>query len=163
MAKLKYVSSFTDNRGTTRYRFRRGAVSCYFKSFPGTVDFENEYRSLISGAPLSELKFKRRRLPAPTQGGVYFIAAGQNRIKIGWARNVRRRLKELQIGSHVRLSLLAAIPGGRQREAELHERFEHLRVRGEWFRADPELTAYIEEEKSRTCLAHLSSSAGARR
>jgi hypothetical protein len=34
--------------------------------------------------------------------------------------------------------------GGRESEAAHHQRFAHLRVRGEWFRPDAELLEYIE-------------------
>ena len=71
-------------------------------------------------------------------------------MKIGWARSVAKRLGELQIGSPVKLRLLLAMPGSRAREAELHERFAHARLRGEWFDgADPALRAHIEFHRAK--------------
>ena len=54
------------------------------------------------------------------------------------------RLSLLQTSSPYPLTVLAAIPGGRKDEIELHTRFASLRVRGEWFAAAPELVAFIE-------------------
>jgi hypothetical protein len=36
---------------------------------------------------------------------------------------------------------------GADREAELHQRFRHLHVRGEWFRPGPDLLAFIGQVK----------------
>jgi hypothetical protein len=68
---------------------------------------------------------------------VYFIQAGQDGpIKIGVAADPLLRLDDLQVGSPVALTLLAAIPGGAVHERQLHARFAEGRIRGEWFSAD---------------------------
>jgi hypothetical protein len=54
-------------------------------------------------------------------------------IKIGWSRtNGLRRLAELQAANPNELRIVCIIEG-REREAELHERFADRRIRGEWF------------------------------
>jgi hypothetical protein len=79
-------------------------------------------------------------------GFVYVVRpAGADVVKIGKAFDVAKRLASLQTGQSARLELLAELPGGHRLEAELHKRFAHLRVRGEWFRAEPELLAYVVE------------------
>lgn len=78
---------------------------------------------------------------------VYFIQSGgsDGPIKIGTTRvSAAARLADLQIGSPVPLALLATIAGGHEREAALHARFARLRLRGEWFRPEAELVAFIE-------------------
>lgn len=45
----KYVSSFIDNRGTRRYRFRKGVTSRYFIEHPNTVSGAAEYEAFLSG------------------------------------------------------------------------------------------------------------------
>ena len=73
---------------------------------------------------------------------VYLLQAGlRGPIKIGVARNVRRRLKTLQTGNHQELRVLAVIPCGtdgsaRNLESQLHRKFSKSRIRGEWFRDD---------------------------
>jgi hypothetical protein len=79
-------------------------------------------------------------------GHVYFVrddAAGA--VKIGWTRQLASRLAALQTASANRLVLLGRIPGSLADEAALHQRFAGHRVRGEWFRADPELLAAVAE------------------
>lgn len=73
---------------------------------------------------------------------VYFIHGG-DRIKIGFSHNPMTRLKELQTSTADDLQLLGAIPGDEQQEKALHAQFKGLHIRGEWFRADPELITYI--------------------
>jgi hypothetical protein len=61
-------------------------------------------------------------------------------IKIGWSRSVETRM------AAVRAKVVGAIPGERKVEKALHERFAHLRVRGEWFKPGADLLAYIDYE-----------------
>lgn len=45
----KYVSSFIDNRGKRRYRFRKGTTSRYFEQHPNTAQGSEEYAAFLSG------------------------------------------------------------------------------------------------------------------
>jgi len=69
----------------------------------------------------------------------YFISSG-NLIKIGKSVNVRNRFKDIRCSSAQIVILLAVtkIP-----EKLLHQKFSHLRVRGEWFRGTDELMIFI--------------------
>jgi hypothetical protein len=77
---------------------------------------------------------------------VYFIQSGKvGPIKIGRTEgNVGSRLANLQTGSPEPLTLLAVVPGGPAVERSIHERFAKLRLRGEWFRREPDLSLFIE-------------------
>lgn len=76
---------------------------------------------------------------------VYFIEDPvEGSIKIGTAQDVQQRLKGLQTGHPRALAVLATTPGDNRLESELHERFAHLRIRGEWFRPEPDLLAFID-------------------
>ena len=71
---------------------------------------------------------------------IYFVQIeGGGPVKVGYANDVRRRLADLQTASFQRLRLVASMPGDRAAEAEVHKRLNHLRIRGEWFRPDPEM------------------------
>jgi hypothetical protein len=73
--------------------------------------------------------------------GVYFLAAVDlGRVKIGRAKEVRKRVAALRNSSPVPLELLGTIPGGAAVEAYLHAAFAQDRSHGEWF----ELTEAIE-------------------
>jgi hypothetical protein len=74
-------------------------------------------------------RFLRRRLRL-----VYFIRCeSTGLVKIGKAKDPRRRLAELQVGSASPLVLVAVAPGGQKRERALHAEFWERRKRGEWF------------------------------
>lgn len=75
---------------------------------------------------------------------VYFIK-DDNAIKIGISYDVNERLRVVQTGNPRLLKLLGSISGSKQLEDELHVRFIHLRIRGEWYRADKKLLDYISE------------------
>lgn len=64
---------------------------------------------------------------------VYCIRSECGAVKIGVAKDVQRRLDNLQIGSPLGLEIVGVIPGDETLERELHERFAARRTRGEWF------------------------------
>jgi hypothetical protein len=68
-------------------------------------------------------------------GNVYFLQCG-GLIKIGFARDVAKRLAELQTGNPEPLKLVAVIPGCLPSvERRYHREFATARRRGEWFDA----------------------------
>lgn len=91
---------------------------------------------------------RRPKVPRPPRlrvSGVYFVQAG-DRIKIGMGVCIASRIGDLQVGSASRLKCLGYIEcfdSMVSTERELHTRFAGLRLRGEWFRDDPELRAFI--------------------
>lgn len=73
---------------------------------------------------------------------VYFIQAGESGpIKIGRAKEPRRRLYNFQTASSEQLYLLGITE--KYDEFDLHIKFSHLRIRGEWFESDDELLTFI--------------------
>jgi len=76
------------------------------------------------------------------QSYVYIIHCKDlSTIKIGYSDNPFARLSQLQMGNSSELSIVSVFKGGRQEEAELHERFELSSVRGEWFSVDDNLVS----------------------
>lgn len=84
-----------------------------------------------------QLDFWTSRLRSPCF--VYIVRGeGTQSIKIGKAKDVKRRLGQLQVGNPVTLELLYVIPTDSARNAilverNLHERADQDQVRGEWF------------------------------
>lgn len=80
-------------------------------------------------------------------GFVYFVLAPSvRRIKIGFTdESPEIRLNALRTASPVALERLALIAGSLEFEKLLHARFRRHRTHLEWFRANPELTAFILE------------------
>lgn len=79
---------------------------------------------------------------------VYFVQAGSpdRPVKIGFTQRPLYRLRALKTALPDRVVVLLTTLGTKDSEADLHLRFEHLRLRGEWFRPDPELLDYIQAE-----------------
>jgi hypothetical protein len=70
-------------------------------------------------------------------GFIYFLKQG-SLVKIGWSQDPDRRSQQLGGGS-----VLATMPGYMADERALHDRFDLLRVEGEWFAYTPALARYI--------------------
>jgi T5orf172 domain len=65
---------------------------------------------------------------------VYIIGPAESSVvKIGTAKNVKRRLGGIQTGHPEVLVIRWYTPGDRKLEDALHERFKSLRKTGEWF------------------------------
>lgn len=79
-------------------------------------------------------------------GFTYFVRDG-DAIKIGFSDRPKKRIKSLATGSPRELEVLAVVPASVADEFNTHQKFAHLRIRGEWFRSDPELLDFIEEVK----------------
>lgn len=76
---------------------------------------------------------------------IYFVTDG-SAIKIGYSATPDTRIRDLQIAHHTELKVLGCIEGEPRDEKRLHKQFAHLKVRGEWFRSDPELLDFIASE-----------------
>lgn len=76
-----------------------------------------------------------------TTGRVYFITDGEL-IKIGYSGAPTVRLKGLQSDNGRELEIIRTVPGTFEDESRLHAQFAHIRVRGEWFQATPDLVEF---------------------
>lgn len=85
-----------------------------------------------------------RNLP---RGFTYFVRDG-DMVKIGSSMRPQDRISTLQTGSSRPLEVLAIVSQEIADEFGTHQLFAHLRVRGEWFRADRELLYFIEGVKA---------------
>lgn len=95
---------------------------------------------------------------------IYFVQCQSTRlIKIGIARDVLARLRDLQGSSSTALIMLASTPGSRKAEFTLHERFRFAHVRGEWFTPVPELMELIRDYAKEPSLRKFMSSSPNRR
>jgi hypothetical protein len=85
-------------------------------------------------------------LPKGLEGWCYiYVIGGTDVVKIGRTMNPVARLKDLQTGHDVTLTLYAAVPAHASLEPVLHERFAHLRTAGEWFALTEETAAFIRD------------------
>lgn len=109
----------------------------------GSICAETEPQPQLKTKERRKRKLVKRRKPL-IEGQIYFARSGDV-IKIGFSTDAESRVASLQTAHFEPLSLLATTAGTQRGERFLHYRFRHLRVRGEWFRAGPELIAYIDE------------------
>lgn len=81
-------------------------------------------------------------------GTVYFILdTAANLVKIGFSRNLKRRMKELNT-SNCNLKLIYKIENcNMDYENSLHNYFCLERVKGEWFKYDIPIKQWIKRDK----------------
>src|SRR3972149_5875499 len=80
---------------------------------------------------------------------IYFISCDAlSLIKIGRSADVNKRLSHLQVSVGADLRIIKAVPADPWVEIAVHNKFRHLRVRGEWFKADKELLDFIADFKA---------------
>lgn len=75
---------------------------------------------------------------------IYFAEAKDlNLIKIGYSKDPEKRLILLNSNSPVKIKLLKSVKGEKIYEWKIHQKFNNLRVKGEWFKNCKELTDFI--------------------
>ena len=76
---------------------------------------------------------------------IYFIQAGKNGpIKIGQTGgNIKDRVAQLQTGCPYKLKLLWVYTGSDWSESEVHSKFKHEKIHGEWFHPSRMLLNFI--------------------
>ena len=115
----------------------RGVLNLLIKSQRTPAKLLDEIVSRVKGAKEVIAALEDFEIPEnlPT---MYVYAIRNNhtgRIKLGISENPERRLKELQIGNDCELELLAYREAANRFKDEkaIHDKHQHLRVRGEWF------------------------------
>jgi antitoxin (DNA-binding transcriptional repressor) of toxin-antitoxin stability system len=98
----------------------------------------------MSAQPLVAQAARMMREAADRLTWLYAIQAGDDGpIKIGVTNSPSARLATLQQGNAEELHGLAAWRGLVLEEKQLHAEFDHVRIRGEWFRPAPELVEFV--------------------
>lgn len=79
-----------------------------------------------------------------------YVIGTLEKQKIGFSKNVERRLSTLQTGNSdlLRLHHAVDVPDDQARHVEntIHKEYSYLRIKGEWFRMSP--------EQARLCVEH---------
>ena len=134
----KYV--VIDNQGRrqlTNHVNERGVLNLLIKSQRTPPKLLDEIISRVKGA--KEVIAALEDFEIPENLPTMYVYAIRNkhtgRIKLGISENPERRLKELQIGNDCELELLAYREAANRFKDEkaIHDKHQHLRVRGEWF------------------------------
>lgn len=120
-----------------------------FTWFVGEYDRAREASRTVASRARAEARATRQVAQSRIRAGdrIYFIAAAHapDVVKIGFTRDSPEiRMKFLQIGSPVRLAILAAVPGPMMVERWLHAAFRDERSHGEWFHLSPRIRSFME-------------------
>lgn len=81
--------------------------------------------------------------------GVYAVGGINDLVKIGKAFDIAKRVKELQTGHPIALTLLAVLDPNPENERQHHAKFEEYWFDGEWFTFGPGLRQAIREARER--------------
>lgn len=95
----------------------------------------------------SDMAYRVERVTSGGEdGSVYVIRSSSGHIKIGHTKDLYKRLQGLTTDKRINdgspVEILAVLSGGHETEAQLHHKFQHLRVWdsfGEQFLATPEI------------------------
>jgi hypothetical protein len=90
---------------------------------------------------------------------IYVVQFGAGTpLKIGSTSDIGARLSKMSVDHYHEPSMLYLAHGGFKEERALHARFAKHRVRGEWYRPDPEMLAWCEADCQRQLVEELTSS-----
>jgi hypothetical protein len=81
----------------------------------------------------------------PNYYGHVYVIGFADYAKIGWSRNVKRRLFDIQKHAPEKLVLYSLFPAEETTERKLHRRFKRLRLHGEWFALTHSLKDWVRD------------------
>lgn len=115
-------------------------------------NFQKPYVAALLEKRIQELKVEPKDIPAVRYVRreaefVYLIRAENGLVKIGITINVEQRFRTLDTSCPVEIALIGVLHSDEAIvvEAELHERFEDRRVKGEWFALSSQEIAWIKQ------------------
>lgn len=89
---------------------------------------------------------------------IYLIVNRKEKFcKIGYSNNPEARLMQIQTGNPYPLELVKVIEGDISKEKEIHLKFKHLALQGEWFNYTKEIKDYfkVNNEHGRLFIENL--------
>jgi len=93
-------------------------------------DVAQQVTQRVEGPVTRSLSWK----PSSSWGGhLYVLQAPNGQIKVGRARDVRRRIDNLSTSHAHDLALIAIVYEGGHLEKDLHRELRYERIRSEWF------------------------------
>jgi DNA-binding XRE family transcriptional regulator len=77
---------------------------------------------------------------------IYLISHSNQFLKIGYTKDIKKRLSQLQVSSPIKLELLHIIEGDLSLEKELHILFKDYATNGEWFIFSEDIVNYFKDK-----------------
>lgn len=146
--RLKYVHRFIDRHGKPRHYYRRDG-----KRFPlpdpgplstPSVFFMEAYEEIDGGQRGAALERARK---APQWKGLIYVVGYDDYVKIGFTKDLRKRMSQLQTACPQRLHAHHTLPGTIANEQALHKSFAKSRLTNEWFRLSGPIADWIETQR----------------
>ena len=78
---------------------------------------------------------------------IYLISYENKFVKIGYTKNISKRLSQLQVSSPIKLEVLHLIDGDITLEKQIHNLFKDLKTNGEWFKFDISILEYFADKE----------------
>jgi len=104
---------------------------------------------MVNEDALSEESSLEEYIKSEWMGFVYFIQSGNNgAIKIGYTKDVDRRIKELQTSNPEKLNLLLKVGAEPNDEKVMHDKFKKYCINLEWYSPSDELIKFIRKFQS---------------
>jgi Meiotically up-regulated gene 113 len=122
------------------------AVEVLMEAFPEDLKLHKDLTSAQSQMWIDKASLAacgRSNETAAREPLVYFIACGDDLIKIGHTTNLYSRLRSLRTATPKEIRVLLAMPGTRDDEQELHRKFGAYRAGREWFSRCDAITEFI--------------------
>lgn len=83
----------------------------------------------------------------PKKGYVYLAQNTKSEnLKIGFSKNPKARIKQLNIVSDVKIQLIDKFKGEISDEKSLHKKFDDIRMNSEWFEYSEEIVNHFENK-----------------
>lgn len=144
----RHVEKFNTRHGRTIYYYRKGKghrIRLPDPNIVGEAHFNRAYASAARGEVLSVSKpdaLPTYSLEKGAVGYVYF-ARSADLVKIGFSKSVPKRVRSIATACPTEIEVMKIIPGTNQTERYFHTHFSGYRQKGEWFRLEGELAAFL--------------------
>jgi len=86
--------------------------------------------------------FERQSIKKIDYEYVYLFTDGEH-YKIGYTKDIKKRLSSINTGNAKNIEIVDYIIGSKSIEKKLHKKFDHLKIKGEWFLKDNEILEYF--------------------
>ncbi len=144
----RHVEKSTTRHGRMVYYYRVGKgprIRLPDPAIVGDAAFNRAYAAAARGETVrisSSDKLPTYSLDKGAVGYVYFLRCGDT-VKIGFSKSVPKRVKSLSAATPHETEIVKVIPGTTQTERYFHAHFSAYRQKGEWFRLEGELAAFL--------------------
>lgn len=145
-ADRKHLSGYFTREELEKIKTSIDKTLGYYELENITDDFIKEQDENQRSQELKEwLKNKNVKSKTENIDDLYLILdEDANHLKIVRSKNVKSRLSQLQIANSHKLKLLYSIPKKGYLEKEIHDVFNDLKYKGEWFINDGKIIEYFE-------------------